>query len=270
MPDKRHKMKSTKAGIFAVHRYFTCLFLCFIGVAASGQIPASLFNAVTGEEFDTRMFSVKPTPTDQRLGVYHFGDSESEWDLCILKNDHQYIVQLWSAFWGVDQRTKEETFLSQCQTFNTVAINGNQITFGPFNGLLVDYNAIPRGALLLFRDFYEERNFGKDSADVGFLKEKAGLAEFYRQGENDFWQLSIMVQPDEFFHLKSASALRIMRNAIYARYGLLFQKGGEMDRYFSKQSWYRPYKKDVSHCLTDIEKQNIQKIIKAETKVPTL
>ena len=41
-----------------------------------GQIPKHIFNEVTGEEYNSKIFTSKPTPIKQRIGVYHFGDSE--------------------------------------------------------------------------------------------------------------------------------------------------------------------------------------------------
>ena len=40
-----------------------------------------------------------------------------------------------------------------------------------------------------------------------------------------------------------------MRNTIYANYGLMFQAGGEMEKYFRKKNWYNPYLKDVSNFM---------------------
>ena len=60
--------------------------------------------------------------------------------------------------------------------------------------------------------------------------------------------------------------LRIMRNEIYARRGYIFISGGEMDKHFRAQSWYKPKYKDVNKMFTDIEKKNIQTISTAEKK----
>jgi hypothetical protein len=46
--------------------------------------------------------------------------------------------------------------------------------------------------------------------------------------------------------------LRIMRNAIYARHGYIFNST-DLKSYFSKQSWYVAQYKDVSKFLTPIE-----------------
>lgn len=73
------------------------------------------------------------------------------------------------------------------------------------------------------------------------------------------------LDPSELQRMSSKD-LKIMRNEIFARYGYRFKKDGEMDQYFSKQSWYRPQHSNVSNFLTDLEKRNIQLIKKEEQK----
>ena len=62
----------------------------------------------------------------------------------------------------------------------------------------------------------------------------------------------------------SSTELKIMRNEIFARYGYIFKKGGEMETYFKQQSWYKPKYSDVKNLLSDIENQNIATIKKVE------
>ena len=60
------------------------------------------------------------------------------------------------------------------------------------------------------------------------------------------------------------SDLKIMRNEVFARYGFVFQQGGEMDTYFRKQEWYRPQHKNVDNYLTAVERRNVTLIQKVE------
>ncbi len=62
----------------------------------------------------------------------------------------------------------------------------------------------------------------------------------------------------------TANELRIMRNEIFARHGYIFIKGGEMDTYFRKQSWYKPKYSNVNNLMSKIEMQNIQTIKQVE------
>ncbi len=58
--------------------------------------------------------------------------------------------------------------------------------------------------------------------------------------------------------------LEIMRNEIFARYGLKFSLGGEMDLYFRQQKWYKPQYENVTKFLTQLELGNIELIKEIE------
>ncbi len=62
--------------------------------------------------------------------------------------------------------------------------------------------------------------------------------------------------------------LKILRNEIYARHGLLFTNE-EMKQYFNLQDWYKPQYAEVNTYLTEIEKKNamlLKRIEKAKTE----
>lgn len=56
---------------------------------------------------------------------------------------------------------------------------------------------------------------------------------------------------------KSKDELQIIRNEVFARKGYIFEKGGDMDIYFSKLTWYDPRLKNVDDLLTENERQYI-------------
>ena len=62
---------------------------------------------------------------------------------------------------------------------------------------------------------------------------------------------------------KSLQELRIMRNEIFARHGYIF-KSDDLTNYFSAKDWYTPKFDDVNHLVTEIEKNNIAKIVQQE------
>ena len=64
----------------------------------------------------------------------------------------------------------------------------------------------------------------------------------------------------------SDSDLRIMRNEIFARHGYIFKKGGEMEKYFKRQSWYTPKYTNVDKFLSDVERQNVATIKSVESQ----
>lgn len=59
--------------------------------------------------------------------------------------------------------------------------------------------------------------------------------------------------------------LRLMRNEIFARHGYVFKEAA-LAEYFGRQPWYTPEYDDVSGFLSDIEKQNIERIRQAENR----
>lgn len=85
---------------------------------------------------------------------------------------------------------------------------------------------------------------------------------------NQYVLLTSSMMPVEEYQIMNLSnnSLWIARNEIYARHGKLFQNG-YLDSYFRSCSWYQPIegKTDVPDSeLSQIEKDNIQKIIEAE------
>ncbi|MEE3420898.1 MAG: YARHG domain-containing protein [Lachnospiraceae bacterium] len=63
-----------------------------------------------------------------------------------------------------------------------------------------------------------------------------------------------------------AAALRLIRNEIYARHGLIF-KSADLNTYFSGKSWYKGTVSSASQiALSDVEKQNVNLITAYEKK----
>jgi serine/threonine-protein kinase len=63
----------------------------------------------------------------------------------------------------------------------------------------------------------------------------------------------------------NVSDLRLMRNEIFARHGYVFKEAA-LAEYFGRQPWYTPEYDDVAGFLSDIEKQNIERIRQAESR----
>ena len=63
-----------------------------------------------------------------------------------------------------------------------------------------------------------------------------------------------------------AGTIRLIRNEIYARHGLIF-KSGDLQQYFSSKSWYKGTVSNASAIkLNNIEKQNVDTIYAYEKK----
>lgn len=73
---------------------------------------------------------------------------------------------------------------------------------------------------------------------------------------NPFAWLSTRIATAADISGTSKADLRVMRNAIYARYGMKF-KSADLQQYFAQYSWYTPKYDDVSSMLNAIEKKNV-------------
>ena len=60
-----------------------------------GQLPKNIFSSYEIENYNSKDFSSNKISISKRVGSYHFGESESEWDLVIQKNNDKLIVQVW-------------------------------------------------------------------------------------------------------------------------------------------------------------------------------
>lgn len=234
-----------------------------ITLSVFGQIPKNIFNEVTEEKFDSKKFTNSSKTLTQNIGVYHFGDSESEWNLVFFPYNESVIIQIWNGTWAKDQNTNNPIWLQKCQTFNDVKVKDNKFYFGIYSGQFVEFKGEENSkikSVLLFSDPIKGINYKKDSAEVGFYSTTTDT--FFDDKER--YQLSLKIQPESYFINKTKQELKVLRNTIFANYGLIFQKGGEMDKYFRKREWYQSWQKDVSNCLTEIEKKNLETIKKFE------
>ncbi len=79
----------------------------------------------------------------------------------------------------------------------------------------------------------------------------------------DFKSASCKVLTENEIKSYSKSELRLMRNEIFARYGYRFLST-DLKAYFMKKDWYSPRRDNADEFLSDIEKQNIELIIRLE------
>lgn len=247
------------------HKFWIAVILLILSLnIAQAQIPMHLYNRVAGFDYDPKQFAeAKLSMESIKHGIYHFGESEGEWDMVFLESEGKIMVQVWYGDWGKDEKTHQDYWKQLCKTYNQCSLEGSTLTLGKLKGRFANYTEDGKvsRALLLFCDPIAGISLGKDTADVGFYNSFPKGRHYNFQERN---QLSLTVQPDDFFKNMTKQELKILRNTVYANYGYQFQKGSEMEQYFSKKSWYHAYCKDVSACLTDIEQRNIQTIIRLE------
>ena len=243
-------------------RILISYFLLLVALPSYAQVPKYFINEIGGEVYDRNNFTFANT-AEGRFGVYYFGMSEGELQLVIIKNGVNAIVQIWTGEWVNDTETGDLMRKESCKTFNNAILKKNKILFGRYCGTFADYTGSGKieKALLLDGDVaYSGRRYKGDTVDVGTYSS----IESIPQKDAGDYQLSLAIKTASYFRGKSKQELKIMRNAIYAKYGFIFQKDGEMDAYFRKKTWYQPFHKEVSDCLTTIEKKNIQTLARLE------
>jgi YARHG domain len=235
------------------------LILCLLTNFSFGQIPKTIFYEDTSEAYESKDFSISKLNLQQFVGVYHFGESEGEWEFVVLPYKDGIIIQVVEGEWSKNVTFWQHNFT----TYNKVILEkGNKFKFGKFSGLFVEYNkGENKKAVLLFGNPTEDAVFGKDTAEVGHF---GNDLKTYFDGR-DYPELSTKVLSKKDLEKKSKQELKFMRNEIFAFYGLLFQSP-ELTAHFSKKDWYRPWRKEVAGCITEIEKQNIALIKQLESK----
>ncbi len=191
-------------------------------------------------------------------GKYHFGFSESEWNLAITFLEGTIKATKHYNEWGKDDEGNE-TWLKKSILYQDLTVNGSKVYDKA--QLLFEFVALKDfvGASDIRSEtfgiiFHESKEFGS------YLGPNEPLGKYpkasYKLIKN--WQLDGL----------SKEELQIMRNEIFARHSYRFKSGGKMEHYFKAQSWYDLDNTvtDVSHLLTTIEKANIDLIKAFERK----
>ena len=196
-----------------------------------------------------------PKLTLEYCTLYHFGESELESDFILLPTANGYVGQIRSGRWS-DDATE---WIPHYENLTNIRIEGNRFYSDQTDGEFVVYvggkEAIK--GLKIFKPWSGVTEDGE--YEIG---PRNGSAIQYFVG--NYPQASSSLLSTEELSDMPKTRLRIMRNEIFARYGYIFRKGGEMEIYFSKQDWYRPQHTDVNGFLTEIEKENIKLIRKLE------
>ena len=180
-------------------------------------------------------------------GSYHFGESEGESQLEILYSNDKLFAREEYSNWKND--TWELVYDRKKPEFNNGILLVDDISYD-----LYAYG-MTKGLGSSYTDVDEEKVYQYLQYNVDtFIKIPLG-----KHPETSFVKLS---KKDLESYTKSE--LKIMRNEIFARKGYSFKAGGEMDLYFSQQDWYNSLEKKKDINVDDIEKHNIDLILKLE------
>ena len=191
-------------------------------------------------------------------GTYHFGESESESDLNLFFSGDLIIGQIKGGYW------EEKTGIRKTNYINLTNIsidNEGKFTSDQHSGQFINYKMESGDFIkgLKINDpwtiWIEDSKF-----DVGTRTQ----LKFENIHYGKYREASSRILATDELNKISSDDLRLMRNEIFARYGYVFKKGGEMDLYFRSQEWYRAEHKKVAQYLTEIELYNIELIRKEE------
>jgi hypothetical protein len=75
--------------------------------------------------------------------------------------------------------------------------------------------------------------------------------------------------PESALAVLDKDELRLLRNSIYAKYGMIFQSA-DLKAHFQKFKWYKSRKNNVESSLTEVDKDNIRRIQMFENARPNL
>ena len=182
-------------------------------------------------------------------GEYHFGESEAESTLKIIITPAKKIyMQSYSG----EYDNKRNTWDLVVENYKNVRIDGNSLRADKFDAEFLTFiKENEKGLLVKIKD-----KTGLNYEFGGFT----GKLDF----DGKYPEMSTREITKEELMKKSKDELKIMRNEVYARYGMIFQKNGDMDKYFSKQDWYYGRSQSTEKFLTQLEKDNIRLVLEVE------
>jgi hypothetical protein len=121
-----------------------------------------------------------------------------------------------------------------------------------------------------------EQNFAENNISKIIVEEWGGAYSYipnigFSAGKrviyNGFVQLLDYIIPDSALAVLSNKELQLLRNTIYAKHGMIFQSR-DLSTHFQLFSWYNPRNNDVEGRLSEIDRDNIEKIQVFENAQP--
>ena len=188
-------------------------------------------------------------------GVYHFGISEVESNLFLIIVRNKVYGQIRSGHFSEDGRM----WMWEYENINDIRIEGNKFFSERANGEFVRYRNGSGEVTGLKINSPWSANLDPGEYEIGT---RTSTLEEYLSG--DYIEASLILLTAEDLKTITKNELRVMRNEIFARYGLRFKSGGQMDVYFRQKSWYQGQHDNVDKFLTHLEKSNIRLIKEVE------
>ena len=189
--------------------------------------------------------------------VYHFGDSEMESDFVLIATLDNWFAQIKSGSFSEDGKA----WIWNYENLTNVRIVGNKFYSDKTNGEFVLYdngNEKIKGLKI-----YNSWSGLTENGEYEIGTKSYSIVDYFA---GKYPQTSMRQLSKEELSKMSKLELKIMRNEIFARYGYIFKVGGEMEKYFKSQDWYKGQHVHVNKFLTDLEKENLKLIQLTENK----
>ena len=118
--------------------------------------------------------------------------------------------------------------------------------------------------LFYYYDRIQQKYVQDENASSEELEQIHGSPDFFAEAGIDYTKLERPLLPADLEGFSKA-ALRIWRNAVYARHGRTF-KSEDLQALFNEYAWYKPDNEYTDDKLTDIDRANIKLIQEFEKK----
>ena len=115
-----------------------------------------------------------------------------------------------------------------------------------------------------YYDRIQQKYVQDENATSEELEQIHGSPDFFAEAGIDYAKLERPLLPADLEGFSKA-ALRIWRNAVYARHGRTF-KSEDLQALFNEYAWYKPDNEYTDDKLTDIDRANIKLIQEFEKK----
>ena len=226
------------------------------------------FDGESGDGDPIESSKILNNPNDF-IGSYHFGTSEGESTISFSKGTVFYELVRQAAQWS----ELSGNWIEKNTDLKGIQVKNGLFEQGEWKGQFVYYYYQP------VHQKYKEGKIVNIIDPIIKLKgliiynSPVGIANELGIMNSTYQNYTVAGQyPESHYRLlnredltgRSKHELRMMRNEIYARYGYIFTPGGEMDRYFQNQVWYRPRFRQVDKYMNEVEKRNIDFILSHE------
>ncbi|MEQ8237836.1 MAG: YARHG domain-containing protein [Cyclobacteriaceae bacterium] len=201
-----------------------------------------------------------PNNQAEYSGIYDLGQNERQAFLRVFSTENHLVFQVKTNFQYEVGEPRDIRYL----TFSNPTIDKTGIvSFGEIKGQFVKYIDF-FGDTIHCLNFYPPITFFPASEKDYELGRKNSKLTMTYNGK--YPQSSTIELTNSDLTNMDFEELRIMRNEIFARYGYIFKEGGEMNKYFNRQPWYKPELVEVNELLTELEKANIKLIQSVESQ----